>query len=164
MSMVAAVASTDPRRRARLLKAMGVTPWRLRSGPDAASAAMGEAMPASPMAMETDAVCVVVIPAGCDERQLELIGRALRATGPQLARAARLEAGQGGLGVVPVARAYLVFGEAQAHALGHDLPAAVMSAADIVLVDEPARIVAEPGAKRRLWNGLRTLRRALAAG
>ncbi len=81
--------------------------------------------------------------------------------GPATARAARLEVGERGLGDVPAASAYLVFGEAQARALGHDLPVEVMSAAHIVLVDTPAAIVADPAAKRRLWNGLRALGRAL---
>ena len=67
---------------------------------------------------------------------------------------------------VPEARAYLVFGEAQAHALGRTLPAAAMHQAQIVLADEPALILTSGSAKRRLWSALRSLRRALimAAG
>ena len=65
-------------------------------------------------------------------------------------------------GDVPEALAYLVFGEAQAHALGRALPAAVMHQAQIVLADEPAWCWRSAGAKRRLWSALRSLRRALA--
>jgi len=64
---------------------------------------------------------------------------------------------------VPEAQAYLVFGEAQAHALGRALPAAVMHQAQIVLADEPALVLTSADAKRRLWNALRSVRRALAA-
>lgn len=143
-----------PDRRQRLLRVMGVTPWRLRAGQAAPDPGM---VPANDAVPGGQAACVVVLPAGASERELDLVGRALRAYGPATGRAARLEAGEQGLGQVPVARAYLVFGEAQARALGRDLPAAVMSAAQIVLVDTPAAIVADPAAKRRLWNGLRTL-------
>jgi hypothetical protein len=35
--------------------------------------------------------------------------------------------------------------------------------AQIVLADEPALVLTSAGAKRRLWNALRSVRRALAA-
>ncbi|SFW36115.1 hypothetical protein [Luteibacter sp. UNCMF366Tsu5.1] len=143
-----------PDRRQRLLGAMGITPWRLRVG---GVAPEPEVAPANDTARGGSAVCVVVLPAGCSERELDLVGRALRAYGAVTGRAARLEVGERGLGDVPAARAYLVFGEAQARALGRDLPAAVMSAAQIVLVDTPSAILVDPAAKRRLWNGLRAL-------
>lgn len=150
-----------PDRRERLLKAMGVTPWRLRVGDAVTMPAGGSANDA---AADERVACVVILPAGASGRELDLVGRALRAFGPVTGRAARLEAGERGLGQVPVAATYLVFGDAQAHALGRDLPAAVMSAAQIVLVDTPSAILAEAAAKRRLWNGLRTLGRALRGG
>lgn len=150
-----------PDRRQRLLKAMGVTPWRLRAG-EAMPGPMGE--PANDVRSDERVQCVVILPSGASERELDLLGRALRAFGPVTGRAARLEAGERGLEQVPVAAAYLVFGEAQARALGRDLPAAVMSAAQIVLVDTPAAIVVDAAAKRRLWNGLRMLGRALRGG
>ena len=62
----------------------------------------------------------------------------------------------------PAARAYLVFGEGQAHALGRKLPTEVMQRAQIVLVDEPSHVLLQAASKRRLWIALRTLRRALA--
>lgn len=147
-------------RRERLLRAMGVTPWRLRSAeavatvdaPHAANESMGTADGVS---------CVVILPAGCDARELDVVGRALRAFGPATGRAARLEVSEAGLGHVPVAAAYLAFGEAQARALGRDLPAAVMSAAQIVLLDTPSALLTQGAAKRRLWNALRALGRAL---
>ena len=96
-------------------------------------------------------------------RELDLLGRALNAGGPLLAPSARVtvDAGQLAAGV-PSAQAYLVFGEAQAHALGRSLPAAQMHQAVIVLADEPALVLSSAGAKRRLWSALRSVRRALA--
>ncbi|HVI55233.1 MAG TPA: hypothetical protein VM621_09285 [Luteibacter sp.] len=148
-------------RRERLLRVMGVTPWRLRVGDVAPG---DDAVSANEPATAEQAGCVVILPAGSSARELDLLGKALRAFGPVTGRAARLEVGERGLGRVPVAGAYLVFGEAQARALGQELPAAVLSAAQIVLVDPPSAILADAAAKRRLWNGLRALGRALATG
>jgi hypothetical protein len=153
--------SAAPARRERLLKVMGVTPWRLRAGETVGE---GVATPANDAGPGERVGCVVILPGGSSERELELLGRALRAFGPVTGRAARLEVGERGLGQVPVAATYLVFGEAQARALGRDLPAAVLSAAQIVLIDPPAAILADAAAKRRLWNGLRALGRASATG
>jgi DNA polymerase III psi subunit len=148
-------------RRERLLRVMGVTPWRLRVG-DVAPA--NDIQPANEAGVGEHVGCVVVLPAGSSARELDLLGKALRAFGPVTGRAARLEVGERGLGQVPVAAAYLVFGDAQAHALGRDLSAAALSAAQIVLVDPPSAILADPAAKRRLWNGLRALGRAFVTG
>ena len=148
-------------RRERLLRVMGVTPWRLRVG----DAAPVDDIPSANEAGVGEHVgCVVILPAGSSARELDLLGKALRAFGPVTGRAARLEVGERGLGQVPVAAAYLVFGDAQAHALGRDLSAAALSAAQIVLVDPPSAVLADPAAKRRLWNGLRALGRALVTG
>jgi hypothetical protein len=106
--------------------------------------------------------CVVLLPAGCSPRELDLVGRALMSCGPALARAPRIEVSNGHLAKAPEARAYLVFGEAQAHALGRELPAAVLSRAHIVLADEPSGVLSSGAGKRRLWNALRSLRRALS--
>ncbi|RDJ00247.1 hypothetical protein DVT68_05410 [Dyella solisilvae] len=154
-----AVAQASPAHRERVLRAMGVTPWVRRAAPPAAVAT---AEPAEPkMALSGD--CVVVLPAGCSARELDLLGRALVACGPVVARAPRIEVNDGRLPAAPEARAYLVMGEAQAHALGRELPAAVLGRAHIVLADEPASVLASGAGKRRLWNALRSLRRALAA-
>jgi len=106
---------------------------------------------------------VVVLPPGCAVRELDLLGRALSAFGAQLARAPRIEAADGDAMQVPHVPAYLVFGQAQAHALGRALPAQVMRDAHIVLADTPADILTQASAKRRLWQALRSLRRALVA-
>ncbi len=142
--------------RSRVLRALGVTPWVRRTLP-------GGAAVAAEAGDSADAVaCVVVLPAGCSTRELDLLGRALTAAGARLARAARVSVSGGQLAApVPEARAYLVFGEAQAHALGRCLPAAVMQQAQIVLADEPALLLTRADAKRRLWSALRSLRRAL---
>ena len=148
--------------RDRVLRALGVTPWVRRTAPELPPGAT-ESNP--PMADTAAGVaCVVVLPEGCSTRELDLLGRALNACGAALARAARVTVRGGQLAAdLPEARAYLVFGEAQAHALGRSLPAAAMHQAQIVLADEPALVLTSAGAKRRLWSALRSLRRALAA-
>ncbi|HEV2680105.1 MAG TPA: hypothetical protein VGV14_06380 [Rhodanobacter sp.] len=147
--------------RDRVLRALGVTPWVRRAVPRPSASV------AEPNQLETDpaagVACVVVLPAGCSTRELDLLGRSLNACGATMARAARVTVSNGQLAAdVPEARAYLVFGEAQAHALGRTLPAAAMHRAQIVLADEPALVLTSAGAKRRLWSALRSLRRALA--
>lgn len=150
-------------RRARVLRALGVTPW-VRRAARSADIAMGESEEAAHPALATETACMVVLPQGCSTRELDLLGRALNACGATLARAGRLVASNGQLtGQVPEARAYLVFGETQAHALGRALSADVMHRAQIVLADEPTLILTSAAAKRRLWNALRNVRRALAA-
>lgn len=147
--------------RARVLRALGVTPWVRR----ATSTVQDTAGPveSAPAAEVASGDCVVLLPAGGEARALDLLGRALTAFGPSLARAARIEVRDGKLAAPPLARAYLIFGEGQAHALGRELPAATLQQAHIVLVDEPAAILASGAAKRRLWTALRSLRRALAS-
>jgi hypothetical protein len=147
--------------RDRVLRALGVTPWVRRT----ASVPPAGIVESNPSTEDTAAgvVCVVVLPEGCSTRELDLLGRALNACGAALARAARVTVRGGQLASdLPEARAYLVFGEAQAHALGRTLPAAAMHQAQIVLADEPALVLTSAGAKRRLWSALRSLRRALA--
>jgi hypothetical protein len=141
-----------------MLRALGITPWVRRvAAPVAAAVAEPSAPPAA------SAACVVLLPDGCAPRALDLLGRALAAYGPELARAGRILVRDGRpAAAVPPVRAYLVFGQAQAQALGHELPAAVMNQAQIVLVEEPGQLLASGEGKRRLWTALRQLRRALA--
>lgn len=147
--------------RERLLRALGVTPWVRRAV--AAEPMAGDIAAVDVMANVVSGDCIVVLPAGCSPRELDLVGRALMACGAAMARAPRIEVSNGQLPAAPEARAYLVFGEAQAHALGRELPAAALSRAHIVLADEPASVLASGAGKRRLWNALRSLRRALAS-
>jgi hypothetical protein len=160
----AACQHADAGHRARVLRALGVTPWQRRAAPAATAAVLApESAACAAGDTAADVTCVVVLPQGCSARELDLLGRALSACGAALARAARVTVSGGQLAAgVPEARAYLVLGEAQAHALGRALPAAVMHQAQIVLADEPALLLASAGAKRRLWNALRSVRRALA--
>ena len=147
--------------RARVLRALGVTPW-VRRGEQGLSAIGAQAM----QAMTTGPAlgdCVVVLPADCSTRELDFLGRALNAYGTLLARAARVTLQGGELANVPEVRTYLAFGEVQAQALGRALPAAALQQAQIILVDELALALTDPGAKRRLWSALRNLRRTLAA-
>jgi len=157
---MAALASAASHRE-RLLRALGVTPWVRRS--NVAEPVGGESPVVDAMATLVSGECIVVLPAGCSPRELDLVGRALMACGAALARAPRIEVSNGQLPAAPEARAYLVFGEAQAHALGRELPASALSRAHIVLADEPASVLASGAGKRRLWNALRSLRRALAS-
>jgi hypothetical protein len=147
--------------RERVLRALGVTPW-VRRLAAVEPVVQADASPTEAAAFASGD-CIVVLPAGCSTRELDLVGRALMTCGPLVARAPRIEVRDGQLASVPQARAYLVFGEAQAHALGRELPAAVLSRAHIVLADEPAGVLASGAGKRRLWNALRSLRRALAS-
>lgn len=186
MSTAAQMADRSARR-ARLLRALDIVPWVPRTAATAATmdvasmdqagmdqasmdhASMDQAnMDQASMDQARASAggelvpCVVVLPAACATRELDLLGRALTAAGSPLARAPRLVAENGQLGdVVPEAHTYLVFGEAQAHALGRVLSAQAMHRAQIVLADEPALILNQGGAKRRLWSALRNVRRAL---
>ena len=156
--MMATLAHASSGHRERVLRALGVTPWVRRVSPDVVTETIAIA-PATAGPGE----CVVLLPAGCSQRELDLLGRALMSSGATVARAPRIEVSNGQLPSAPEARAYLVFGEAQAHALGRELPAATLSRAHIVLADEPAGVLTSAAGKRRLWNALRSLRRALAA-
>lgn len=149
--------------RARVLRALGLVAWQRRSAGEHPPAAAPVTAAAQTQSLPVSAGVVVVLPPGCTVRELDLLGRALSAYGAQLARAPRIEAAAEAM-QVPHAPAYLVFGQAQAHALGRALPAQVMRDAHIVLADAPAEILAHASAKRRLWQALRSLRRALAAG
>ncbi len=103
------------------------------------------------------------MPAGGSTRALDLLGRALHYGGAALARAGRVSVNNGQLaGTLPQAPVYLVLGQAQAHALGRELPAETMKRTHVALVDEPARLLEDAGSKRRLWTALRQLRRVLA--
>lgn len=145
--------------RARVMQALGLTPWQRRQAPGEPISPVDD----SPRPAGAQAECVVLLPAACDTRALDLLGRALNSAGAALARAARVRVQPGKAELaVPPARTYLACGEAQAHALGRSLPAQVTAQAQIVLVDEPARLLGEAAAKRRLWIALRTLRRSLA--
>jgi hypothetical protein len=144
--------------RARVLRALGVTPWVRRSVAHVADAG------SFPATTTAGIGCVVILPEVCSTRELDLLGRAFNACGASLARAPRIRASAGELtGDVPEARVYLVFGDAQAHALGRALPPAVMNQAQILLADDPALVLTTAGAKRRLWSALRSVRRALAS-
>lgn len=149
-------AAVSPGRRARVLQALGLTPW-VRRAPVTAPAIGEEAA-----AGGAGVACVVVLPEQCSVRELDLLGRALSAAGAGLARAARVRVQAGQLPAdVPAARTYLAFGDAQARALGRALPVAVMNSALVVLADEPSLVLGSATAKRRLWSALRTVRRAL---
>ena len=155
--MNALVAS--PAHRKRVLHARGVVPWRRR----AVVTAPAEEVAASAASEWPSSVSVVVVlPPRCAVRELDLLGRALCTFGPQLARAARIEANDSETMAVPHAQAYLVFGQAQAHALGRALPADIMRDAHIVLADAPSEVLGQAASKRRLWHALRSMRRALA--
>jgi hypothetical protein len=140
--------------RTRVLRALGVVSWRRR-----AAATVEPTTPWVTAELPSNTHVVVVLPHGCSVRELDLLGRALCAFGPSLARAARIEVSD--TMQVPRAQAYLVFGPAQAHALGRALPADVMRDAHIVLADAPNELLSQAVSKRKLWHALRSMRRAL---
>lgn len=149
--------------RARVLRALGVTPWVWRGLARDAAADDAKRPDAAMGAVTAPHLCVVVLPEVCSTRELDLLGRALHTGGAALARAARVSVSGAQLVDVPAASAYLVFGEAQAQALGRCLPVEVLQHAQIVLVDDLSQVLLNAGAKRRLWGALRGLRRSLAA-
>ena len=148
--------------RQRMLRAMGITPMRLRHAPAAElppaeppAQTMTADMPTSPMVAE--APLALVLPAGTDPRVLDLLGRAMQAGGAAFARAPRLEVADGQLRQPPVhAGAYLAFGQEQARALGRALPVQVMSAAQVMLV-EPPEALRQADGKRKLWSAMHAL-------
>lgn len=150
--------------RARVLHALGLVSWQRRRSGSVAAISDAPAANAAKVAGADGMACVVVLPAACATRELDLLGRALTGAGAALARAARVRVPAQGDPEVPEAACYLACGEAQAHALGRSLPAQVAARAQIVLVDEPDRLLSDAAAKRRLWIALRTLRRRLMAG
>lgn len=152
--------SVSAAHRARVLRALGVTPWVRRSAPAAAPGPTFDVRDRVVDASTSGCHCVLVLPQESDARELDLLDRALASCGPALAHAPRVLVCDGQLAGVPTADAYLVFGEAQAHALGRTLAAEVLQRAQIVLVDALATVLIEPAAKRRLWMALRRLRRA----
>jgi hypothetical protein len=142
--------------REQMLREFGVVPYRLRRRDDEPVPADE---PAATAVMPDAAECVLVLPAGCSHRELDLLGRAMQAFGPAFARAPRMRVDDdGGLADVPQAPAYLAFGEAQARALGRVLSAAQMATAEIVLLDPPSQLMQAAG-KRRLWSAVNALRR-----
>jgi hypothetical protein len=160
--MNTAVSRADTVHRARVLRALGMVPWVRRAAPAPLAAQSITVAPAQ--GDDAPGACVVVLPGSCATRELDLLGRTFGACGAWLARAARVSVNAAGelAEEPPSARAYLVFGETQAHALGRSLPAEVMQRAQIVLVDEPSQVLSHAASKRRLWIALRTLHRALA--
>ncbi len=150
-------------RRGARLEALGVMPYRLRARD--ARAAPAEPPPESARpgggAMPESVACVVLLPSGCASRELDRAGRALRAFGEDFARAPRVQVPVGGLREAPPsARAYLVFGEPQARALGQVLSAAAMREAEVVLLDAPGQL-GQGASKQRLWLAMKALRRRL---
>lgn len=140
-------------RRQRILRALGVTPYALRERREV------DALPASKGDGTGPVSCVLVMPEGCTERLQRLVMRVMQALGDGFAGAPRTVVKAGDLDApVPTASAYLAFGETQARALGRSLPAAVMAAAEVLLLDEPQALL-EAGGKRRLWQAVSGLRR-----
>ncbi len=164
MSLVARQ-GISPAHRGRVLRALGVTPW-VRRVPVGGALSVVALDAAAAVESTASGVCVVVLEEGSSLRELDLLGRALSACGAALARAARITVIGGQLRDVPAASAYLVFGAAQARALGRGLPVDVLQRAQVELVDDLAQVLTDAGAKRRLWDALRRLRQtpAVASG
>ncbi|NII12014.1 hypothetical protein [Oleiagrimonas sp. C23AA] len=144
--------------RQRMLRAMGITPMRLRHVSAAQlppAETIAADVPTSPMAAA--APLALVLPAGTEPRLLDLLGRAMQVGGAAFARAPRLEVVDGQLRQPPVhAGAYLAFGQEQARALGRALPVEVMSVAQVMLVEPPEALRLADG-KRKLWSAMHAL-------
>jgi len=153
----------DAGHRTRVLCALGLVPWTRRT-PAPVSAAPDDAGAADvAVAADAGASCAIVLAERCSSRALDLLGRALHAGGPRIARAGRVRVRDGSLAGLPAAAVYLVFGEAQAEILRQNLPGAAARPSHVVIVDELDTVLADGGAKRRLWTALRGLRARLAA-
>lgn len=132
--------------RQRLLRALGVVPYVLRSGGDEPAAVPAAVPVAGPPA------CVLVLPAACGRRESDLIEKVMASLGGDFQPAVRVSVANGQLsGEVPQVSLYLAFGEAQAQALGRVLPGKVVEAAEVILLDSPEDLF-RPEAKRRLWQ------------
>lgn len=152
--------AADPAaRRGALLRALGLTPYRLRAAAPAMQAAAEPAAAAS-ATVPAAARLAVVLPAAALEtpRQRALVDAALAWLGADDIAWLPVRNGAS-IAPPPQLPAYLVFGEAQA--LGRELPAAAQARATIALADTPAELLAQPARKRELWRALKTLRRAL---
>ncbi|MHC1480187.1 hypothetical protein ACYJW8_08040 [Frateuria aurantia] len=146
---MAAAQTPHSQRRRRQLQAMGIQPWRLRAQPQLAGASPQAADP------EAGVGCVVVVPASCETRIRDLLMRALRSGGPELARVGCVT---GGGGVLPSAGCYLLLDAGlEAEVLAH------RPQAQRHVLASPSRLLTAAG-KRELWQSLREIRRQLATG
>lgn len=132
-------------RRHRLLRAIGVNPYQLRTRSVGAAAVS----PAHRLC------CVLVLPAGCPERALAVLERALgQLGGGVLASVPRVVVAAGKMHkALPKASAYLAFGAAQAAAVEQCLGPSPAPGSRIVAVDAPDALLGAEG-KRRLWEAL----------
>lgn len=134
-----------------LLDAIGATPLRLRSRP-----APGDAVTSAEAGAE-DAALVVV----CAVHERDAARSALHALGLGVDTAVWLSPdAHGALVSPPLAPNYLVLGEPLARKLGAQLPTAQQQAVRIVVAAAPAQW-RDAAAKRRLWQALKPLVRAL---
>ena len=155
--------SVDACHRVRVLRALGIVTWTRRlpacTGGDAVE---GDSAAGPSVAPGGHITCAVVLAADCSSRALDLLGRALNAGGPIVARAGRIHLRNGQLSAVPAAATFLVFGTVQAEALRRTIPVEASCHTQVVVVDELESVLTDAGAKRRLWMALRGLRAKLA--
>lgn len=154
--------SKDDMQRARILRALGVTAYRLRTHAVDETSPLPDEIPMV-TAVAGAVALVTLLPAQADARHLDLVGHALQSFGAHFARAPRIRVASGrAMQAIPPAHIYLVFGRDQAQALGREVPAAQVDAAQVLLVDAPEQLQCANG-KRELWRALKRARRALAA-
>ena len=155
--------SVDENRRVRVLRALGVVSWTRRlPAQTVLDPVEGPAVAGAPFSTDAGTSCAVVLGQDCSSRALDLLGRALNAGGPIVARAGRIHLRNGQLSAVPAAATFLVFGTAQAEALRRTIPVEASCHTQVVVVDELESVLTDAGAKRRLWMALRGLRAKLA--
>lgn len=148
--------------RARVLRALGVSALRLRTGSADLAASQPGVIPEA-ASLPGALACVAVLPDGMAPRSMDVLGRALQAFGAHFARAPRIKVSHGEpTQAMPLAHVYVILGQAQAQALGRVLSAAQLQVAQVLLVDAPDRLHLASG-KRQLWQVLKRARRTLAA-
>ncbi|HEX7341110.1 MAG TPA: hypothetical protein VF269_02420 [Rhodanobacteraceae bacterium] len=151
-------AAVDANHRQRILHALGVTMYALRGNCRPMSAG-DSAIAAPPWPATGPGTVALVLPEGVTARERGQVDRIMQALGGAFVQAPGLVVTAGELPApVPPATVYLVFGKAQAQALGRGLDTDVMAQAEVLLLDSPDRLFQAEG-KRRLWQALGGLRR-----
>lgn len=138
-------------RRLRLLRAMGVVPYRLHVQGSVHDPELKAAQPGP-------AACVLVLPQDCAKRPLAVLEKALDLLRADVAaRIERVVVVDGRTdGDVPAAPVYVAFGPVQAAAVGQCLGAKGATDASVIPLDAPDALLGAAG-KRQLWHLLRRL-------
>ncbi|MEP6940233.1 MAG: hypothetical protein ABI846_10745 [Rudaea sp.] len=165
--------------RSQVLAAMGIEVLRLRGSGERSLPTDRAGTPAAaatdlsaPAISTTDASAphaaaprvLIVCAQGhrADARTARMVAQLPRALGTSAASIVWCEAdARGDVTAPPHVPAYLVLGNAMAHALGAQLPTTQQRAAVIAVIGEPDALPADGSGKRGLWQALKPIARAL---